>query len=213
MPVQKMPVPKNSAPRRLRAALPGLVLALALPVHGAATPPVAAPADAKASPLTLDLAMSHPDWIGPPVEQLWWSADSKHVAYTLKRAGSPVREVWRQAAAGGDAVQLAPADASLADAANPVFDARRTRMAVLRNGDVFAPTLATGQRQQITQSAEEETDLRFATDGNAVFYRVGDEWRAYDFAAQRERTVAVLKAGKDPLSRPKPDVLRDAELR
>ena len=86
-------------------------------------------------------------------------------------------------------------------------------MAYLRHGDVFAVTLATGQRQQLTQSTAEETGLRFAADGNAVFYRVGDEWRAFDFVAQRERTLAVLKTEDDPLSRPKPDVLRDAELR
>ncbi|MGL6290477.1 MAG: TolB family protein, partial [Silanimonas sp.] len=194
-------------PMPLPRPRPGLAV-FASTLAFAAAVGAAAPA-----PLTLDLAMSHPDWIGPPVEQLWWSADSQHVAYTLKRAGSPVRDVLRQPATGGDAVRLPPADAAEADAPNPVFDARRTRMATLRNGDVFAVTLATGQRQQLTQSAAEETDLRFAADGNAVFYRVGDEWRAWDFTTQRERTVAVLKAEKDPLSRPKPDVLRDAELR
>jgi hypothetical protein len=41
-----------------------LALALLAPVAGAETAP----------PLSLDLAMSHPDWIGPPVERLWWSA-------------------------------------------------------------------------------------------------------------------------------------------
>ena len=178
----------------------------------ASTLVVAASAHAEpaAAPLTLDLAMSHPDWIGPTVEPVWWSADSQHVAYPLKRAGSPVRDLFRQPAAGGDALKLAPADAAEADAPNPTFDARRTRMAYLRNGDVFAVTLATGQRQQLTQSAADETDLRFAADGNAVLYRVDNDWRAYDFAAQRERTVAVLKAENDPQAAPKPDLLRDA---
>ena len=190
--------------------LPRPLRGLALLASTVIAAPLAAAAPA---PLTLELAMSHPDWIGPPVEQLWWSADSQHVAYTLKRAGSPVRDVFRQRAAGGDPVKLAAADAAEADAANPVFDARRARMAYLRNGDVFAVTLATGQRVQLTQSSADEADLRFSVDGNAVFYRVGDEWRAFDFAAQRERTVAVLKAEKDPNAAPKPDVLRDAELR
>ncbi len=191
--------------RGWRVALSGFALALTLPAH--------AVAPAAAMPLTLELAMSHPDWIGPPVEQLWWTADSTHVAYTLKRAGSPVREVLRQPIGGGEAVRLRPADAALADAPNPVFDLRRTRMAYLRNGDVFAVVLATDQRQQLTRSAAEETDLRFAADGSAVFYRVGDEWRAYDFAALHERSVAVLKAEKDPQAAPKPDLLRDTELR
>jgi len=194
------------------ALLPGFVAA-ASPAAPASAPPAPVATAAMATPLTLDLAMAHPDWIGPPVEQLWWTADSRHVAYTLKRTGSPVRDVFRQPAAGGDAQRLEPSARADADAPNPVFDARRTRMAYLRGGDVFAVVLATGQRQQLTQSAAEETDLRVAVDGNAVFYRIGDEWRAFDFSTQRERTVAVLKAANDPDAAPKPDVLRDAELR
>ena len=55
-----------------------------------------APAAALAQPtLTLDQAMSHPDWIGPPVEQAWWSLDGQQAYYTLKREGSPVRDTWR----------------------------------------------------------------------------------------------------------------------
>ena len=207
-----MPCPTPRSAPRLTFLL--LLPLASTPWAGASAAEDALPtATTATAPLTLDLAMSHPDWIGPPVEALWWTADSKHVAYTLKRAGSPVRDVYRQPASGGDATKLAPRDAAAADAPNPVFDARRTRMATLRNGDVFAVVLATGQRLQLTQSADEETDLRFAADGGAVFYRVGDEWRGFDFAAQRERTVAVLKAEKHPLSRPKPDGLRDAELR
>ena len=179
----------------------------------AATPAALSAPATSAPPLTLDLAMSNPDWIGPPVEQLWWSADSTHVAYTLKREGSPVRDVMRQPADGGAAVRLGAGDALEADAANPVFDARRARMAYVRNGDVFAVTLATGQRQQLTQSAEDEANLRFSTDGNALFWRAGDEWRGWFFAENRQRTLAVLKAEKDPLAAPKPDLLRDAELR
>ena len=44
------------------------VLALAL---GAALPALAQ------TPITLDQAMAHPDWIGPPVESAWWSWDGK----------------------------------------------------------------------------------------------------------------------------------------
>ena len=44
-----------------------------------------------AADLTLEQAMSDPDWIGPPVEQAFWSADSKAAYYRVKRAGSPLR--------------------------------------------------------------------------------------------------------------------------
>ena len=48
------------------------------------------------SPITLDQAMAHPDWIGTPVETAWWSADSKRVLYRQKLAGSPVRLLFRE---------------------------------------------------------------------------------------------------------------------
>jgi hypothetical protein len=53
----------------------------------------------QATPLTLDQAMAHPDWIGPPVESAWWALDGQRVHYTLKREGSPVRDTWTLPAA------------------------------------------------------------------------------------------------------------------
>ena len=46
---------------------------------------------AASTPITLDQAMAHPDWIGTPVENAWWSWDSKGVFYKQKRTGSPIR--------------------------------------------------------------------------------------------------------------------------
>ena len=65
----------------------------------------AAAAAAPETPLTLDQAMAHPDWIGPPVEAAWWSLDGQRALYTLKRAGSPVRDTWSQAVVGGPAAR------------------------------------------------------------------------------------------------------------
>lgn len=192
-------------PALLVAALASATTALAKPspVHG----------NGRTETISLAQAMDHPDWIGPPVEQLWWSADSTHVAYTKKRAGSPVRDVFRQPAAGGAAVRLEGASLAEADAPQPVFDAARTRMAYLRHGDVFVVTLADGVRQQLTQGPEEETDLRFAADGGGLLWRVGPEWRGWRFAEGRERTLALLKAERDPQAPPPPDALREVELR
>ena len=51
--------------------------------------------------LTLDQAMAHPDWIGPPVEQAWWALDGERAYYQLKREGSPVRQTWAVPVADG----------------------------------------------------------------------------------------------------------------
>lgn len=203
MPLLRMPCMPRVA---LHPALLAVALGLAGHSH-AASAPEASP------PLTLAQIMAHPDWIGPPVEQLWWSADSQHVVYPLKRAGSPVRELWRQAATGGTAERLEGAALATADAAQPVFDAGRTRMAYLRNGDVFVVTLANGQRQQLTHSSAEEADLRFAADGGGLLWRVGNEWRGWRFSAGHERSLAVLKTERDPQAAAPADALREVELR
>ncbi|UUZ55867.1 hypothetical protein LP419_10495 [Massilia sp. H-1] len=46
---------------------------------------------AAVTPISLDQAMAHPDWIGTPVENAWWSWDSKQVFFKQKRSGSQLR--------------------------------------------------------------------------------------------------------------------------
>src|SRR5690606_17366800 len=79
-------------------------LAMAL-LLGASLPALAQAPEAPpaAEPLTLDQAMAHPDWIGPPVDAAWWSLDGQRAYYALKRAGSPVRDLWTVPVAGGAA--------------------------------------------------------------------------------------------------------------
>ncbi len=54
-----------------------------------------APAAAPAAPLDMETIMANPDWIGPPVEDAYWGVDGSQVYYSLKRDGSPVRDLWR----------------------------------------------------------------------------------------------------------------------
>src|SRR5690606_26905713 len=65
-----------ASPRRapMTRLLPLSLLLFALPL--AAQP---------AQELTLDRIMDNPDWIGPPVEQAWWSWDGSRAFYSLKR--------------------------------------------------------------------------------------------------------------------------------
>ena len=45
-----------------------------------------------AEPISLSQAMADPDWIGPPVQDARWRWDGKAALYTLKRAGSDIRD-------------------------------------------------------------------------------------------------------------------------
>ena len=92
-----------------RLPLPALLLATSL---------LSAPVFAQA-PLTLDQVMADPDWIGPPVEQAWWSWDGTQVQYLLKREGATIRDTYRQPVDGGAAQKVdgaARADGDVAPA-------------------------------------------------------------------------------------------------
>ena len=172
----------------------------------------AAPALAQDTPLTLDQAMAHPDWIGSPVEAAWWSLDGTRAHYTLKRDGSPVRDIWSVGVSGGAPVRMEGAAQADLDAAQPAYDASRRRALFVRNGDVFLRQIG-GPLQQLTRSAELEGAPRFAADGRAVIWRVGNDWFRWSPETRLAEPVALPRAAKDPAAAPDPDALRDHQLR
>ncbi|AVY68358.1 S9 family peptidase [Xanthomonas translucens] len=172
--------------------------------------PLAVAQDA-ATPLTIEQAMADPDWIGPPVEAAWWAWDGRQVQYQLKRAGSPVRDTYRQSVDGAAAQRVEDTQRSTLDAADPVYDARRERMLFVRNGDVFLRDLRSGALTQLTRSNEAAARPQFSTDGGAL-WRVGNDWYRWS-AGGGTQQAAVLKAERDPDAAPKPDALREQQLR
>ena len=173
--------------------------------------PLAAPATAQPT-LTLDQAMSHPDWIGPPVEQAWWALDGQQAYYTLKREGSPVRDTWRIGIDGSGNARVDDAALSDIDDASVVHDASRSRAAFVRHGDVFLRDLRTGSLQQVTRGGDSASDLRFASDGG-LLWREGSDWRHWNARNGLLSQVLQLKAEKDPASPPDEDYLREMQLR
>ena len=112
--------------------------------------------------------------------------------------------------AGGALRKVADSERGGLDAANPVYDAQRRRMAFVRNGDVFLRDLSSGALTQLTRSAAAESQPRFAADGG-VTWRAGNDW--FKWNAGSTAQVASLKNGKDPAAPPKADALREQQLR
>lgn len=164
-----------------------------------------------ATPLTLHQVMADPDWIGPPVEQAWWSWDGTRAYYTLKREGGTVRDTYVQAIDGGAATRIDGAERADIDAMNPVLDPQRTRMAFVRNGDVFVRDLRSGALDQLTRTEAVETQLQWSRDG-ALAWRSGQEWFRWS-ARDGVGQAAVLKAEDDPAKPPKDDELRERQMR
>ncbi|MGJ7903036.1 prolyl oligopeptidase family serine peptidase [Lysobacter sp. 1R34A] len=162
------------------------------------------------APLTLADTMANPDWIGPPVERAWWSWDGQRVQYQLKRDDSIIRDTWQVGVAGGAAQRLDGAARNDLDGANPAYDAQRTRMAFVRNGDIFVRDLRSGALTQVTRSNDTEARPQWSRDGNLVF-RVDNQWYQWR-AGQGLSQAAQVRAENDPARPPKADDLRERQL-
>ena len=170
-----------------------------------------------AEPLTLARIMADPDWIGPSVEDAWWRWDGKAAQYALKREGASIRDTWQlplepaPAQAGGTAAKVGDADRANLDASGVVYDAGGSRMAFVRNGDVFVRDLRNGALAQLTRGNDEESRLQWGTDG-ALVWRSGDvAW--YRWNGSIVSQAAQLKAEDSPDKAPADDSLRDHQLR
>lgn len=149
------------------------------------------------TPLDLETVMANPDWIGQAVQSPYWSVDGRQVYYSLKRDGSPVRDLYRVDAATGQGGKLD--EAALAGAEGPaVFDRDHQRATFILHGDVFVVELASGQRRQITRTPQRESAPRFSADGRAVHFRDGDDWYSHDLSSGVTALAAVLKFADDP---------------
>jgi dipeptidyl aminopeptidase/acylaminoacyl peptidase len=169
-------------------------------------------ASAPARAITIEQAMADPDWIGPAVQQPYWSVDGRSIYYHVKQKGTPIRDLHRiDVADGKDSLIDAKAMAN-ADGAEAVFDRARTRAAFVRNGDVFIRDVASGRLTQVTRTAQEETSPQFSADGRALQYRSGSEWFVYDIAGGVGGPAAIVKTEKDPEAK-KPDDLGELQLK
>jgi dipeptidyl aminopeptidase/acylaminoacyl peptidase len=178
-----------------------LLVLLALPALPAAA----------STPITLDQAMAHPDWIGTPVETAWWSWDGKQVFYKQKRTGSPVRDTW-QVAQGAKPKLVSDAEGAKIDGADVFYNPAQTRALMLRNGDLFERDLKSGALVQITRGASKLEAPQYSSDERSVYYRIGTDWYGWDRATKVVGPVALPRAAKDPAVS-EDDPLREQQLR
>ncbi|MDQ2702115.1 MAG: prolyl oligopeptidase family serine peptidase [Pseudomonadota bacterium] len=171
-----------------------------------------APVAAQQPPLTLAQVMADPDWIGPPVEDFWWRWDGRLAQYELKREGASIRDAW-QVAVDGSAppAQVEDVERAGLDASSPVYDPQRTRMAYIRNGDVFVRDLRSGALDQLTRSNADEALPQWGSDG-ALSWRVGNDW--FRWTARGGMVQAASAVAEDaPGTPPEADELRERQLR
>jgi dipeptidyl aminopeptidase/acylaminoacyl peptidase len=162
--------------------------------------------------VTLERIMSDPDWIGAAVKDAYWSADGRVVYYSVKRSGSPIVDLHRVDPADGRDQMVEPKAMAGADAP-AVFDLGGKHAAFARNGDIFVRDVASGRLTQITRTPEIEAAPQFSADGRLLSFRVNNDWFVHDLGKGLTTPAAVVKTEKDPDAAPKPDDLRDMQMR
>lgn len=171
------------------------------------------PAGAQSESLSLDQVMADPDWIGNPVEALWWQLDGSAVLYRQKRPGSTLRDLVSIDLASGEQTRIDAAGQALLEAAKPVFDRDRRRALMVRAGDIVLRELGDGSLRRLTATEAAESEPQFSADGMSVQWRAGNDWIAYDLRTGLARVVAQPRGEPDPNAAPEPDALRDDQLR
>jgi len=186
-----------------RLLLASLIACAALPAV-AATP-------ATVAPLDMETIMANPDWVGQAVERPYWSVDGRSIYYSVKRDGSPVRDLYRADPVSGQSVKLDPT--AMAKAEGPaVYDRAHRHAAFILHGDVFVVDLASGKRQQVTLTAQRESSPQFSADGRELQFRSDTDWYRYNLATGTTAQAAVLKLADDPHAE-KPDELSALQLK
>ena len=195
-----------------RIALGALSLCGGIGLAASAAQAASAPAGTTQPGLSLEQIMADPDWIGPRVTNPYWSADGRSAYYSVKRKGSPIVDLHRvDVAKGSDRVVDAPA---MADADGPpIYDKQGQHAAFIRNGDVFLRALGNGRLTQVTRTPQRKSSPQFSGDGRCLSFRIDGDWFVYDLQSAVTAPAALLKMEKDPDAPPKPDDLRDMQLR
>ncbi|MFN3311176.1 MAG: prolyl oligopeptidase family serine peptidase [Thermomonas sp.] len=160
--------------------------------------------------VTLEQAMADPDWIGAPVELAWWRWDGKAAYFLQKRSGSSIRDVWTVATEGAASPRkLEEAARADMDAGNPVLAPDRTRMAFVRNGDVFLRDLRSGALTQLSRGLGGASRLQWGSAG--LVWQADGRWYRWDGALITQ--AAQARAEDAPGTPPPADALREQQLR
>ncbi|HEX7185808.1 MAG TPA: prolyl oligopeptidase family serine peptidase [Thermoanaerobaculia bacterium] len=157
--------------------------------------------------------MAHPDWIGTPPEEPYWSDDGTAVYYQRKRQGSELRDLYRQSLEGGEPELVPYFVRGAVDHPGEISRDRRHKV-YSRQGDIYVKDLQSGAVRQVTRTAEAETDPRWMAGDRRFWFRRGEkDIFVYDLDSGLLSQPAELRLEKDPEDEEEPGYLKERQLR
>lgn len=162
---------------------------------------------------TLKQIMQDPDWIGPPVEAVWWQLDGSGYHYRVKRPGSQVRDVYAMAELGGEAAAVSAAQLAVADGENVVLHHRAQLAASVVGPRLQLRDLQTGVSRPLFVGRDAISEVRFSADADEVYFWTHGGWWSVPSAGGAPRALTDLRFTSPPDDPESPDVLEREQLR
>ncbi len=163
-------------------------------------------------PLSLELVMSDPDWIGNAPENPWWADDGKAVYYQQKRVGEDFRDVFMRRIDSGEAARVDSGRLPADSGKRRVYDPQRHYAAWQYEGDILLKDLADGAVTRITATIEDESAPLFSADGEQLFFRRDDQYFSFHLETGSLHQLTDIQAKDDPEKTPGFDALRSQQL-
>ncbi|RUO71541.1 S9 family peptidase [Pseudidiomarina salinarum] len=147
--------------------------------------------------LSISKIMADQDWVARSPEDAYWMHDSSGVLYAQKREGSELRD-WYHLPLDAEEAHQVPLD-KLHNYAyrDAVYNADRSMMAYLFEGNIFVRDLNANETRQLTRDEARQSQLVFMTDGRLA-YREQNDFFTVDPRTGLIHQVAALKTADAP---------------
>jgi dipeptidyl aminopeptidase/acylaminoacyl peptidase len=181
--------------------------ALALCSLGVGTPVAAQERTGEPFPpftLSIPNIMRGPEHYGREPQGVRWSADNQWLYFSWAPPGTPWNQpsrLHRVRAVAGATPELVPdtqADSVAPLLADGPLSADGRQRAVAARGDLFLVDTRRGTVRRLTDTAEPESDPRFAVDGGSLLFLRGGQAYTLELATGAVRQLTDLRAGPAP---------------
>jgi len=189
-----------------RRSLLLLFAALALAVascamSGKVQDPAEAPAASEPAahdPITLELIMSDPDWIGNRPEGEYWADDGQSVYYQRKKEGSDERELIQVDLRGQVIRIVSDEERPFIDMPGGSYSSDYTWKTYTRGGNLFVKNFASGVITQLTRTSENISGVEVMHGDERLMFRRNGTIIIRDLATGVETQPADLRTQDDP---------------
>ncbi len=149
-------------------------------------------------PVTLELIMSDPDWLGNGPEAPFWGEYGRTVYFERKRAGEAIRDLWAVDLTGAGLRQVPASELSKFPRPSGDTSEDRSMRVWEYAGDLFLLEVATGAVRQITQTSENERNPHFLIGDRRIAFDRGQRTLVFDLETGLTSEPAELRLEDDP---------------